>query len=164
MDMTKHEPVSALYDRDFYLWTQHAADRLRNGNISQQDREHLAEEIEDLGKRDWREVNSRIGTIMMHLLKLTYQPEKEVDSRSWVSTVTRERRELALVFEQSPSLRDKGRQRLGRTYDGALRDAAAETGLPRSMFPAECPFTYEQVLDSSLFPDVLTQPEANTAD
>jgi hypothetical protein len=40
------------YDTDFYAWTQEQAARLRAKDSAAQDLEHLAEEIEDLGKRD----------------------------------------------------------------------------------------------------------------
>ena len=43
-----------LYDRDFFEWTQCNAALLRAGRFDQADIEHIAKEIEDLGKRERR--------------------------------------------------------------------------------------------------------------
>jgi hypothetical protein len=45
-------PVEPRYDDDFYAWTQHQAAVLRSMPVTDNrfDREHVAEEIEDLGK------------------------------------------------------------------------------------------------------------------
>jgi len=47
-----------LYDEDFFVWTQHNPELLRSGQFDHADIEHIAEEIEDMGKRDKREVFS----------------------------------------------------------------------------------------------------------
>jgi hypothetical protein len=45
-------PGGPRYEDDFYAWTQHQAQVLRTMPVSDNrlDREHVAEEIEDLGK------------------------------------------------------------------------------------------------------------------
>ena len=48
---------------------------IRQGRLAEVDLEHVAEEIEDMGKRDRREVRSRLIVLMMHLLKWQLQPE-----------------------------------------------------------------------------------------
>jgi len=48
------------YDTDFYTWTQAQAAALRAGNWTAVDREHLAEEIEDVGKSERRAVISHL--------------------------------------------------------------------------------------------------------
>ena len=64
----------ASYDDDFYAWTQQQAAALRQapsqivGNAI--DIEHVAEEIEDLGKRDLREVRSFLKRLFEHLIKI----------------------------------------------------------------------------------------------
>jgi hypothetical protein len=50
--------TSNLYDEDFFEWTRRNAELLRAGQLQQADIEHIAEEIEDMGKRDRRELNS----------------------------------------------------------------------------------------------------------
>ena len=67
-----------LYNVDFYRWTQEQAALLRQVpgeriNLPI-DWDHAAEEIEDIGSSDLRAVNSRMGLILEHLLKLQYSP------------------------------------------------------------------------------------------
>ncbi len=49
-----------LYDKDFAEWTRHNAELLRAGRTSEADLEHIAEEIEDLGKRERRGLHNRM--------------------------------------------------------------------------------------------------------
>ena len=65
----------ALYDEDFYLWTQRAAELLRAGRPDQVDLENVAEEIESLGKSDKRELRSRLKVLIMHLLNCQQSSE-----------------------------------------------------------------------------------------
>jgi len=60
---------------------------LRAGRASEADLEHIAEEIEALGRRERRELLSRLGVLMAHLLKWQVQPERR--SRSWALTSSR---------------------------------------------------------------------------
>ena len=42
---------------------------------------------------------------------------------------------------------------MAEEYELAVPRAADETGLPEDTFPAECPFTIEQVLDPHWLPE-----------
>jgi len=76
-----------LYGLDSYEWTVRNAKLLRAGRASEADLEHIAEEIEALGRRERRELLSRLGVLMAHLLKWQVQPERR--SRSWALTSSR---------------------------------------------------------------------------
>ena len=141
---------AGLYDQDFFEWTRRSAELLRAGRFDQADIEHIAEEIEDMGKRDLKEVNSRTRVLLIHLLKWWLQPGKR--SRSWERTIASQRIEIDQVLEDSLSLRTRIRLGLSRNYEKSVRLAAIETGLPQSEFPAECPFTAEQILDPEFLP------------
>src|ERR1700757_3763945 len=67
-------PDGPRYEDDFYAWTQHQAEVVRTMPVSDNrfDREHVAEEIEDLGKSERDAVRSQIRRIIQHLLKLAY--------------------------------------------------------------------------------------------
>ena len=58
---------SSLYDEDFLRWTEENAALLRSGNIGAADLGHIAEELEDMGKSQRRELESRVRTVLMHL-------------------------------------------------------------------------------------------------
>lgn len=72
---------SSLYDDDFFAWTQDQAAALRGmppevfGNHV--DIAHVAEEIEDLGTRDLREVQSFLSRLFEHLIKVKGAPTSQ---------------------------------------------------------------------------------------
>jgi hypothetical protein len=142
----RHPKVTTmrLYDRDFFEWTEETAQAIRSGRWNDIDREALAEEIEDLGKRDRREVISRLQVLLQHLLKCKHQLQKQ--SSSLLGTINEQRRELALVFEDSPSLRARMDTFIDKAYPDARRWAAEETGLDESVFPEVCEWSAEEVL------------------
>lgn len=59
----------AAYDDDFYAWTIEQARHLRTGELTALDIENIAEEIECMGRRDKREIDSRLVALLVHLLK-----------------------------------------------------------------------------------------------
>lgn len=99
--------LAQLYDEDFVRWTEVQARALRDaaraGANLPLDWEHLAEEVEDLGKSLRRELRSRIATIVEHLLKLDFSSATD-PRRGWASTILRERDEISRLLEDAPSL------------------------------------------------------------
>jgi Domain of unknown function DUF29 len=65
-----------LYDHDFYAWANEQAGLLRAGRLSEADIEHIAEEIESMGRTEKRELISRLTVLLLHLLKWRYQPRQ----------------------------------------------------------------------------------------
>jgi Domain of unknown function DUF29 len=63
-----------LYELDFYAWTQEQAAVLREHfqGDNRLDVEHLAEEVEDLGKSEFKALESQVVNIIAHLLKLDH--------------------------------------------------------------------------------------------
>lgn len=148
---TYSAPEASLYDTDFFEWTQHTAEQLRRRHFDKADIEHAAEEIEDMGKRDLRELNSRTEVLMAHLLKWKLQPRKR--SNSWRVTLVVQRREIAAILRDSPSLRPRLIAATSRNYAGAVDRAVAETGIGVNKFPPHCPFSHAEVLDSRFLPE-----------
>ena len=97
-----------LYERDFVRWTEQQAAALREagklGTNLPLDLENLAEEIDSLGRSQRRELRSRIATIIEHLIKLECSPATE-PRRGWIETIGRERSEIELLLDDSPSLK-----------------------------------------------------------
>jgi hypothetical protein len=128
-----------LYDTDFYLWTQTQTAALRAKDVAALDLEHLAEEIESLGKRDRRAVESYLEVILLHLLKWAYRPERR--RRSWEKSLLQARHRFAKLLRESPSLANQVPEFLDEGYPHARRLAAVETNLPLTTFPATCPWS-----------------------
>ena len=70
-----------LYDEDFYAWANEQAALLRGGQLSAAGIEHIAEEIESMGKTEKRKLVSRLTALLLHLLKWQYQPA--LQGNSW---------------------------------------------------------------------------------
>jgi Domain of unknown function DUF29 len=139
------------YDTDFYAWTQEQAQALRAKDYAALDLEHLAEEIDSLGKRDRRAVESYLQVIMLHLLKWAYQPVRR--SPSWRTSVRKARDRVEPILRDSTSLRHHAEGGLEAVYRKARRAAAEETGLPLATFPETCPWALEEVLDEDWWPE-----------
>jgi enoyl-CoA hydratase/carnithine racemase len=92
-----------LYERDFAAWAEAQAEALRAGRLDALDVEHLAEEIGDLSKRERDAIESHLETLVLHLLKWRYQPDRR--TRSWEATIKVARRNIAKLLRRSPSLR-----------------------------------------------------------
>ena len=76
------EPVT--HDQDFHAWAKRNAELIRRGKLSEIDGEYIAEELENMGKSQKRELVNRLSVLLAHLLKWQYQPDKR--SNSWVIT------------------------------------------------------------------------------
>lgn len=139
------------YDRDVILWAQEQAALLRSGDFSQLDIQHLADEIEDVGKSEKRELASRMSLLLEHLLKWQYQPEKR--SVSWQTTIKVQRKGIELAVKATPSLKAVMRDDDWQTsvWGDAIDQASRETGLDTD-FGETCPWRMEQVLSADWMP------------
>jgi len=140
---------SPLYDRDFFAWSRQQAELLRAGKLAEADIEHIAEEIDSMGRTEKRELG-RLSVLLLHLLKWRYQPDKR--GPSWEASIRVQRNRLADHLNDNPSLRPLLPQALTSAYRDAVLEAVAETGLAAATFPAACPWTVEQVLDCGFWP------------
>ena len=134
-----------LYDADFFEWTRSTAMLLRQRRFKDLDVDHAAEEIADMGKRECKELGSRLQVLVAHLLKWRLQPRKR--SNSWRATIVTERLEIERTLRDSPSLRRRLLADLDEHYRDGVKRAAAETGLRIGAFPERCPFSIDQILD-----------------
>ena len=142
------EPLS--YDQDFYAWLMRNAELLKNGKLSEIDAGNIAEELESMGKRDKRQLISRLIVLFTHLLKWEFQPDHR--SGSWKGSITEQRRRIFLLLEDSPSLFNVLKDKKDYAYQAAIRQAADETGMAPECFPGRCPYPAEQILDDAFYP------------
>jgi Domain of unknown function DUF29 len=145
-----------LYAQDFYVWCLTTAALIREGKWYDIDPEALAEEIESVGHQDKRELESRLGSLLVHLLTWWACPEKRCGQ--WKSTIRQERREVALLLRDSPSLQTALPAILSEEYPLARAKALAETRLSR--LPIRCPFTPQEVVAETFWPeDMMLAPQ-----
>jgi HEAT repeat protein len=150
-------PDGPRYDDDFYAWTQHQAAVLREMRVSDNrfDREHVAEEIEDLGKSERDAMRSQIRRIIEHLLKLAFSPA-EPPRFAWMETILDARQ--ALSDKMSPSLRRDAEASLGRLFADARKRAEASLskyGEPEAAaaMPQICPFSLDDICREDWYPE-----------
>jgi Domain of unknown function DUF29 len=143
--------MNETYLVDFNLWIDQTAQLLREHRWHEIDVPHLIEEVEDLGKSERRGIISQLTRLLMHLLKWQYQPQRRSDS--WLDSITDARTQIELVIRDSPSLKNYPAEQLEESYQRARRQAAKQTNIEISLFPANCPYSLELVLDEDWLPD-----------
>lgn len=108
MDADVVSDMSDLYERDFVRWSEEQAVALRAAAAARTnlalDWDHLAEEIDSLGKSLRSELRNRLATIIEHLLKLEVSPASNPRA-GWMETIERERVDIELLLRDNPSLR-----------------------------------------------------------
>jgi len=109
--------MGSMYDQDLVLWSEEQARALRaaanEGWNAPIDWEHVAEEIESLGRSERHALASHIGVVIEHLLKLQASPATD-PARGWRDTIRRARGEIERLLEESPSLRREVAGLIGR--------------------------------------------------
>lgn len=132
------------YEQDFYGWTRMQSRLLKKQEFSNLDIENLIEEIESLGRSERRTLESYLEILLMHMLKVEYQPAKH--SKSWDLSIKNSRQKFKKVLKQNPSLKPKLPEILKDAYESARLDAALETKLEEKKFPVNCPWTMDEIL------------------
>jgi hypothetical protein len=128
------------YDQDFNLWLLQTIDDLRMHRFDQLDLEHLIEELDDLSKRQKRELLNRLDTLLNHLLKRLYVSMPE-NYRSWEITIREQRKQLRQLIELSPSLKQDYGSFWAKAWCSALEDARED--YPDVRFPDFWPLASE---------------------
>ena len=149
--MSSTDKLRAVYEQDWFAWVIDNAELLRQGRVSEIDSQHIAEELEDMGKSERHALASHLKVLITHLLKWQYQPPFR--GVSWQLSIDNARDEIAELLEESPSLKGKIAEIVEKRYSAARKRAMLETGLPLTAFPEECPFSLEQLLDEEFRPD-----------
>ncbi len=145
------QTLADLYEVDETAWLDAMAELIAEGRLHDLDYAHFKEFLEDMARRDRREVRNRLMTLMTHVLKWIYQ--KKMRTPSWRSTIRNQRRKLENDLLTSGTLRNHAESILAESYAKALEDAVDETGLTAETFPAECPWTLEQLLAPDILKD-----------
>jgi hypothetical protein len=140
-----------LYDQDFYAWANEQAGLLRSGRLSEADIEHIAEEIESMGRSEKRELVNRLRILLLHLIKWQFQPNRR--GASWEGSIINTRDELEDLLHDNPSLKSQTAEAVISAYRRAVVDAVAETGLKKISFPSTCPWDYNQITDVDFWPE-----------
>jgi hypothetical protein len=138
------------YETDIVAWSREQAQWLKAGRFDRLDLEHLADEIEDVGKSEQRELINRMAVLLTHLLKWAHQPDHR--SASWQVTIRNQRHGINRRLAKTPSLKADLQKSdwWEDVWADALAQAAQETGLAH--FPERCPWSEAQILSADFWP------------
>jgi len=142
---------STAYDADILEWSEQQAAALRDvsrtarGRWNELDWEHVAEEIEDVGRSELMAVQSLIRQILVHLIKAVSAPD--------ATSMLHWRREVVafhndLLDRITPSM--PARIDLGKLWQRAARQAEADLAVYGQAvvqgLPPDCPFTVADII------------------
>lgn len=145
--------MNTRYETDVVAWAREQASLIRAGCFDKLDLAHIAEEIEDVGKSEQRELASRMAVLLAHILKWKFQPQKR--SVSWTLTIKEQRRLLVRRLKKTPSLAPMlvDPEWIDEIWVDAKGLAEKETGLDISTFPEVCAWAMADVLAEDWLPD-----------
>ncbi len=150
-EYAKIQNTNNLYEQDYLQWIEATLQQLRDRDYEKVDWENLLAEIEDMGKRDRRSLESNLVIVLLQLLKWQFQPEYRTGS--WSASIAEHRRRIAKLLKDSPSLIAYIDSIFAECYDYAREQAYLETGLPQEIFPIDCPYQIADVLDRLFWPE-----------
>jgi hypothetical protein len=143
--------LTSEYERDFYHWIHQNIALLKQGKLAEIDVDILIDELENMAKRDRRELISRLMILIAHLLKWQFQPDKQ--SSSWQRSIDEQRIQIMKQLEDSPSLKNQLSEYIENAYPDALKLAVKETQLPIKIFPPDCPYSVLKLLEDDFYPN-----------
>jgi hypothetical protein len=138
------------HDTDFQAWAFEEASKLRAGRLAELDTTNIAEELESLGRSEQQQLVNRLAVLITHILKWEGQPAGR--GSSWAATIREQRKRIDLLLKKNPSLRHPSlSDAIVDAYSIAVTMASAETGIVEEDFPANCPYSFEELMSVEFF-------------
>lgn len=144
-------PDPADIEDDFYGWCFEQAELIRQKRFGEADLPNIVEELEGMANNHRSMLKSSYRLVIVYLLKWQHQPGRR--ARSWDLSIIRERNNIADREEDSRTLKDEAGNLVAEVYRRAAHQAAREAKLPVETFPADCPYTLDQLRDPEWLPD-----------
>ena len=142
--------LQQLYEIDDYLWLEETIKVLKNKDLENLDIDNLIEELESLGRSELNKVRSLLKQIIIHILLLEYwQEEYDRNCSHWKGEIIAFRDDLNNSL--TTTLKNKLVQELDHIYNVALKVVVQKTGLASNLFPDNCPYSLEQLLDDNWY-------------
>ncbi len=143
---------SSLYNDDYQLWLEETIEKLRSGDFTDVDWEHLLDELESMAKRNKRTVKSLLTRLWEHLLKLSsWESEREYNANKWKAEITTFRQQLRDELLDSLSLKSYLSEVFPDTYLDATKTMSRLMDQPITFFPDNPPASLEKVLQEDWF-------------
>jgi hypothetical protein len=144
--------ATSLYEKDYVEWLDLTLVQLQNHDLEDLDWTHLIEEVEALGSEQRHKVESYLLKLLIHLLLYQYwETEKAWSDRGWKNEIDNFRLELDLLLE-SKVLYHYLLTVVDKNYQKARKNAIRKSQLSADLFPLNCPYPIEQILDPDWLP------------
>ena len=141
---------SDLYNQDYYQWIQETVKLLKQRNFQELDLDNLIEEIQDLALNEKQTIETNLIVVLKLLLKWQYQPEQQ--SGEIKASIRRHRYQIRDDLKVSPSLKTHLSEIWLESYQEARLESADETDLAVEIFPEQCSFTIDNILNTDYLP------------
>jgi hypothetical protein len=130
---------------DLHAWANRQAFLLRARRLDELDLDRIAGELDDVGNEIYERLESALTVLFMHMLKWDFQPERR--SRSWEATIREQRKRIAKLLGENPSLKSKLENAKATGYSYGRDRASGETDIAIERFPERSPFTWHDVIE-----------------
>jgi hypothetical protein len=134
--MTQTIERQSLYESDYLLWVQETIAKLRARDFEHLDFENLIEEIEDLGRSQRKELESRLATLLAHLLKRMYVNIPDCFN-GWENTIREQRLQIDVLLNNYPSLKNYWDGHFSDAWQFALKHTRRDYHAKGFTFPDE---------------------------
>lgn len=148
-----------VYETDYYGWIEDQIVLLRAGRLSEIDAQNIADEIKDVGSRQYDLLENAVQALVYNLLKWDLLPDRR--SNSMVFSIDAHRDQVARLLKRSPSLAAEISGLLPDAYLYATFDMMRDSDLPESTFLPDCPYDWETIRFRSVVFDNAESPSAS---
>ena len=138
------------HDEDFYGWTRHTAQLLKENKMDELDVNHLIEELEDMGRSEKHQLINRFAVLIAHLMKWEYQPAYR--GNSWESTIEHQRNKIKRLIRDNPSLKPQMKEAIEEGFLDSKPIIKKDALDILKRLPSCCPYTFEQLIDDVFYP------------
>ena len=128
---------------DVYKWALEQAALIRAGRHQDVDWVNVADEIESVGKSEFRALKSLVEVIVVHMLKWDHQEKR---SRSWINSIEESRDYVLENLSDNPSLKIRKEEAIEVAYRLGRRAAARQTDSNVTNFPPVCPYDWDAIM------------------
>ncbi len=149
--LTKTDNLKELYEKDFLLWIEKTIELLSDRQLKDVDYDNLIEELAAMGRTEKRTVKSLVRQILIHLLLYQYWTAKhKYNAKHWKGEIITFRQQLK--GDLTSTLYNYLLSELNNLYDDAKETVEHKTKL--NIFPSQCPYTLEQIIDKNWLPSI----------
>ena len=142
-----------LYELDYLAWYEKTLEQLKNNHSNELDLESLSEVLENLVRDTKRSGESYLRQIIIHLLLIEYWESEKINRCHWAAEIVNFRSELdtdmTTDFKKHLDLVKEN------MYQKALKYVIKKTAFNKTLFPIQCPYSLEQLLDDDWFPQAV---------